>query len=141
MAEKYSGECPITSSWFGRTFLRHPQHCVNGSRTLAENIADQIGIEIVYRMYRDMRSGGVAPLLAYNRFSRFTADQLFFIGYAQAWCASPSEEQLVWLLHNDVHAPDKQRLNVVLGGMAQFAAAFGCEANSESGCDRFWVFK
>jgi len=54
---------------------------INGSHTLAENIADNGGVRealLAYRNYR--RRHGEEPILP--GFQDFTHDQLFFLGFA-----------------------------------------------------------
>jgi len=101
------------------------QH-VNGKLTLGENIADQGGLKLAYTAYRGTR--GSATITAQT--GTFTAEQQFFISFAQSWCTKrrPDLERL--LANIDPHSPPRDRVNGAIANSEAFAAAFSCPAGS-----------
>jgi len=101
------------------------QH-VNGKLTLGENIADQGGLKLAYAAYR----GTDANATPTARSQSFTAEQQFFISFAQSWCAKrrPDLERL--LANVDPHSPPRDRVNGAVANLQAFAAAFSCPAGS-----------
>src|SRR5262249_32942655 len=57
-----------------------PAQCVKGQLTLGENTADLAGVIIARNAYQISLAGKPAPVI-----DGFTADQRFFLGYAQVW--------------------------------------------------------
>jgi putative endopeptidase len=98
------------------------QH-VNGKLTLGENIADLGGLKLAYAAYRRTRSGA-------RRGDGFTADQAFFLSFAQSWCTKrrPDLERL--FANVDPHSPPRARVNGALANVDGFAAAFSCPAGA-----------
>jgi len=101
------------------------QH-VNGKLTLGENIADQGGLKLAYTAYRGTR--GSATITAQT--GTFTAEQQFFISFAQSWCTKrrPDLERL--LANIDPHSPPRDRVNGAAANLEAFAPAFSCPAGS-----------
>ena len=99
---------------------------VNGKLTLGENIADQGGLKLAYAAYRETR--GSATITA--RTGTFTAEQQFFISFAQSWCTKrrPDLERL--LANIDPHSPPRDRVNGAVANLEAFAAAFSCPPGS-----------
>ncbi|CAG9814974.1 unnamed protein product [Phaedon cochleariae] len=99
---------------------------VDGTKTLNENIADNGGARQSFRAMKKM--------LARNRVSgdtkNFTAEQLFFIGFATMWCNNPSLAYMS-AMSNDQHAFNKWRVNGVASNMEEFSTAFSCPMDSE----------
>ena len=96
---------------------------VNGQLTLGENLADLGGITIAY--YAFQRSMQRKP---HELIDGFTPEQLFFLGFAQAWRRKnrPEIERLRTL--TDPHSPAPFRVNGPLSNFPEFAKAFGCKA-------------
>src|SRR5439155_1439079 len=101
------------------------QH-VNGKLTLGENIADQGGLKLAYAAYRGTR--GSATITAQT--GTFTAEQQFFLSFAQSWCTKrrPDLERL--LANIDPHSPPRDRVNGAVANLEAFAPAFSCPASS-----------
>ena len=60
---------------------------MNGEMTLGENTADNGGLRIAYMALMDSYNGKQpAPI------DGFTADQRFFLGWAQVWCENTRTE-------------------------------------------------
>ena len=97
-----------------------PGYHVDGKFTLGENIADLGGLSIAYRAYRLSLEGREGPVI-----DGLTADQRFFIGWAQAWRRLYRQENLLNRIKTDPHAPSEFRCNGVVWNIPAFQAAFG----------------
>ena len=58
----------------------------------------------------------------------FTAEQRFFLGFAQVWCENSSPESKRVLAQTDPHSPREFRIVGVIQNMPEFGKAFGCKA-------------
>ena len=92
---------------------------VNGELTLGENIADVSGLAIAYQAYRISLNGGQGPVI-----DSFTADQRFYIGWAQGWARKYREDEARKRLLTDPHSPGEYRTNVVVSNQAAFYGAY-----------------
>lgn len=94
---------------------------VDGALTLGENIADLGGLTIAYEaLQKALAKKPQAPI------DGLTADQRFFLGWAQGWRRNYKTEELKLRLSTDVHAPSKFRANGPLSNMESFHEAFAC---------------
>jgi putative endopeptidase len=93
---------------------------VNGRLTLGENIADNGGVRLAFAAFRKALGRGEQSVGGY------TAEQRFFIGYAQIWCGSTTPEDLRRRVQIDPHSPGEFRVNGVVVNQPEFAAAFKC---------------
>jgi endothelin-converting enzyme/putative endopeptidase len=109
---------------------------VNGRLTLGENTADNGGVRLALMAY--LAGPGAAPQPVLDG---FTAEQRFFMGYAQLWCENsrPEAERLKAL--TNPHSADIYRVNGVISNMPEFQKAFSCKADApmvrENAC-RVW---
>jgi endothelin-converting enzyme/putative endopeptidase len=95
---------------------------LNGKLTLGENIADLGGLKLAHAAMRAAAEGRPpAPEVA-----GFDAEQQFFVGYAQSWCAKYREENLRLRAVTDPHAPARWRVDGPLSNLPEFARAFRC---------------
>jgi putative endopeptidase len=85
-----------------------PGEHVKGEFTLGENIGDLAGLTIAYDAYRHSPGGKKAPVIG-----GYTADQRFYLGWAQVWRRNYREANLRQRLLTDPHAPSIQRAWVV----------------------------
>lgn len=101
VVDEYSGFCPLPSNFTGA-------RCIDGAQTQGENIADNggdllfiwkwrnylalcykllyypIGMHAAFRAYKNyINLNGPDPLLPDPMMAQFTADQLFFMSFAQ----------------------------------------------------------
>ncbi len=83
-----------------------PEVKVNGELTLGENIADLGGVSIAYEALE--RHLNMHPEMR-KTIDGFTAEQRFFLGWAQSWRSSIRDEALKWQISNDPHSPDNLR--------------------------------
>jgi putative endopeptidase len=96
-----------------------PGFHVNGALTLGENIADIAGIEIAYKAYLASLNGRAPPVV-----DGMTADQRFYIGFAQSWLGKSRDESTIAQVKSDPHSPEKYRTNGVVIHMPTFYSAF-----------------
>jgi putative endopeptidase len=96
-----------------------PGFHVNGALTLGENIADIAGIEIAYKAYLASLNGRAPPII-----DGMTADQRFYIGFAQSWLGKRRDESTIAQVKSDPHSPEKYRTNGVVVHMPSFYSAF-----------------
>ncbi len=85
-----------------------PDIAVNGKQTLSENIADVAGLSVAYDAWRGTLKGKPAPAA-----SGFSAEQLFFLSFAQSWRQKIREPALRQRIVTDGHAPDEYRADTV----------------------------
>src|SRR5262249_725116 len=98
---------------------------VNGALTLGENVADLGGLKLAFAAMQAYAKAhperAAAP-------SRFTPEQQFFLGTAQAWCTNTRPQEARRLATVDPHSPPQFRVNGPLSNLPQFQQAFGCKA-------------
>jgi endothelin-converting enzyme/putative endopeptidase len=107
---------------------------LDGRLTLGENIADLGGVKLAHSAYGVLREKRPEPGVA-----GFTPDQVFFLAYAQSWCAIVRPEQARHDAADDYHSPPKWRVNGPLSNLPAFQEAFSCPADSamvRSGSER-----
>ena len=80
---------------------------VNGQVTMGENIADLGGLNIAHDAYLSTLNGKTPEPI-----DGFTADQRFFMSYAQVWRQSIRPQELAQRLKTDVHSPGEARVNI-----------------------------
>jgi predicted metalloendopeptidase len=100
-----------------------PGEHVNGKLTLGENLADLGGVSLAFdAMFNgnNKEAGG----------DGFSAEQLFFLGYAQVWCENVRPDLTSQWLLTDPHSPGKLRVNGPLSNLPAFQDAFSCAASS-----------
>lgn len=85
-----------------------PDLAVNGKQTLAENIADVAGIAAAYDGYHASAEYREAP-----EQDGFSADQQFFIAFAQSWAQKSRDAALRQQVLTDPHSPDEYRADTV----------------------------
>ena len=103
-----------------------PGFHVNGALTLGENIADIAGIEIAYKAYLTSLNGRAPPVI-----EGMTADQRFYIGYAQSWLGKRRDENTIAGVKSDPHSPEKYRTNGVVVHMPSFYSAFSVKSGDK----------
>lgn len=113
---------------------------INGNQTLNENIADNGGIKLAFRAYKTLveKEGteGALPGLG------LTEDQLFFVGFARAWCSLYKKKAAYRQLETDSHSYPKYRVVGTLRNYDKFAEAFNCKPGSAMNpmkkCSLWW---
>ncbi|HJZ10750.1 MAG TPA: M13 family metallopeptidase, partial [Acidobacteriota bacterium] len=95
---------------------------INGKLTLGENIADLAGLKIAYVALQKAQKEKPQS----EKIDGFTADQRFFLAFAQGWKRNVRPEQLRLMLATDPHSPAKFRVLGPLSNMPEFSTAFSC---------------
>ncbi|MGZ5402414.1 MAG: M13 family metallopeptidase [Aeromicrobium sp.] len=104
-------------------------HTVNGELTIGENIGDLGGLGIAHKAFRLSQadvSDGVGPAV-----DGLTADQRFFISWAQAWQGKVRAQEVVRRLTVDPHSPPEFRCNQVVRNIDAFYDAFNVSKDDE----------
>jgi putative endopeptidase len=92
---------------------------VNGKLTMGENVADLAGLTVAHDAYLATLGGKAPPVI-----DGFTADQRFYLGWAQVWRCEEREAALRNQLLTDPHSPCKVRTDVIRN-MDPWYSAFG----------------
>lgn len=108
------------------SFVVEPGLNENGKLVEGESIADLGGLTIAYNAYQKTIEGKSTPAAV----DGFTADQRFFLGWAQVWAGSTRPERMRVLVNTDPHPLDVFRVNGPMSNISAFAKAFGCKADS-----------
>jgi putative endopeptidase len=95
----------------------------NGKLVLGESIADLGGLAISYAAYEKSLEGKPRP----PDKDGFTAEQRFFLGWAQVWGANERLEFARLMANTNPHPLARFRANGPLSNLAIFAQAFGCK--------------
>ncbi len=80
---------------------------VKGQLTMGENIADLAGLTVAHDAYMTSLGGRTPPAIG-----GFSADQRFYLGWAQVWRRNYREANLRQRLLTDPHSPSQQRAAV-----------------------------
>ncbi len=97
---------------------------LDGDQTKDENVADLGGLRLAHRAM----TKALGPALHEVGADGLSAEQRFFITYAQRWCETMTPEAAAEGLKSDWHAPPRFRVNAIVSSMPQFAEAFECQA-------------
>lgn len=97
---------------------------VNGTLTLAENIADHGGMRIALGALRHVSERDAKAIDGYTPLQRF------FIARAQTFCANITPEEARRRSLADTHAPNRDRVNGVVANFPEFAEAFQCTSGA-----------
>jgi putative endopeptidase len=103
-----------------------PGFHVNGALTLGENIADIAGIEIAYKAYITSLNGAAPPVIG-----GMSADQRFYVGFAQSWLGKRREASVIAQVKSDPHSPEKYRVNGVVVHMPSYYSAFSVKSGDK----------
>jgi putative endopeptidase len=132
VADEYSG------------FEVAPGQNLNGRLTLGENTADNGGLRIAFRALQEtLAAEGAAAEPGYVDGKRdgYTAEQRYFIGFAQVWCENIREASARVLAKTDPHSSGRWRVNGTVQNFDEFGKAFSCKVGQPmmpaNGC-RVW---
>jgi len=98
----------------------------NGKLVVGESIADLGGVTIAHAAFEKTLAGKPAP----PEIDGFSAEQRFFLGFAQIWFGSARPEEQRVRVATDPHPLQRFRANGSLSNMPSFSKAFGCSAGS-----------
>jgi len=95
---------------------------VNGKLTLGENLADLGGLSIAYEAFKKTEQGK-----GNKKIDGFTADQRFFLSWAQVWRKNILPESAAQLIVVDPHSPGVHRVNGPLTNLDAWYEAFNVQ--------------
>ncbi|KAF7993585.1 hypothetical protein HCN44_010180 [Aphidius gifuensis] len=99
---------------------------INENETLDENVADNLGLDLSYDLYKQMKKEGKIKELKIPGLQDFTDDQLFFLGFANTFCGDETRKHLLNPLAKTDHPPYKWRVNGAISNTKGFSKAFSC---------------
>ncbi|CAJ0602381.1 unnamed protein product [Cylicocyclus nassatus] len=128
--EKYEQRAQCFVDQYGKIEVPKTGRKIDGERTLGENIADNGGVKLAYGAYKAFlqKHGGEEDRI--KGLEQFDNDQMFFLGWATAWCEHRTNKELTNQILSDDHSPARYRVNQVLANQREFAAAFNCNVGS-----------
>ncbi|PAV74483.1 hypothetical protein WR25_02463 [Diploscapter pachys] len=94
----------------------------DAEKSLYENIADLEGLTVSYRAWNKLHSSSWQKIVGLEKYS---TGQLFFVAYAQGWCAHRTTKS------REVHSPEDIRVLGALQNSKAFAETFGCPSNTK----------
>lgn len=94
---------------------------INGDLTNGENIADQGGVAIALTAFHIEQKKNPQP----EKIDGLTADERFFINYAQIWRGASRDDALRQSLRTNPHAPGKFRVLGTVSNTAEWYEVFG----------------
>ncbi|KAF9154691.1 hypothetical protein BG015_000219 [Linnemannia schmuckeri] len=107
---------------------------LNGEMTLPENLADNAGVKMAFRIWQSRfqsdPKGNKIQNFKLPGLDKYTPEQLFFISYARLWCTKMTPEALVDLVNHNSHSPTQWRINGAAQNSPDFAKAFKCKAGA-----------
>ena len=124
-AERFKSKTDVLAKQYDNYTMLDSLH-VNGNLTMGENIADLGGLNISYNAFQ-MALNGTQP----KPIEGYTADQRFFMAYAQVWRQNVRDKALLRQLKEDVHSPGEARVNIPPFNMDIFLAAFDIAPDSK----------
>ncbi len=109
---------------------------LNGKLTLGENVADNGGMRVAFMALLSTLAGKDPAAI-----DGLTAQQRFFLGWANVWCENDTDEYLRLGVQTDPHSSARARINGVVSNMPEFRDAYHCQADapmvSKNAC-RVW---
>ncbi|KAI9221446.1 hypothetical protein BC828DRAFT_414831 [Blastocladiella britannica] len=120
-AQQYSG------------YLVHGQ-AVNGNLTLAENMADNIGTELVTSVAKLSSYTPTIPVIKPSTSGAkefYTPEQVFFMYMASIWCLHVEPKAELHAMLRSVHAPSSARINCSVRNSREWETAFTCLAQEK----------
>ncbi len=107
---------------------------LNGYQTQGENIADNGGIKESFGAYQKWaKQNGPEQLLP--GLEKYSQTQLFFINYAQVWCAKFRDASLKSRILTGVHSPGPFRIQGPTSNFVEFSKAFNCKPKQANNPD------
>ena len=100
---------------------------LNGALGAGENIADIGGVKLgLYALAAWQKAHPEAE----RRVDGFSDEKLYFLGYAQGWCAKERPELEATQARSDPHSPPRFRVNGPMIDTPAFAATYQCAAGT-----------
>ena len=102
---------------------------INGSKTQGENIADYGGLREAFKAYQNYVSTN-GPDRRLPGLERFTAEQIFFLSFANVECSNQTPENLARQVRYGVQSPSRYRILGPLSSSVDFIKHYQCPAGS-----------
>nr|AAY55188.1 IP13936p [Drosophila melanogaster] len=124
--------------YFNQYLIPEINQTIRGNETRDENIADAGGLRAALTGYRNhmkqlQRSGADGETLAHKNEQMpgldLSPEQLFFVGFAQLWCADYEPEHY-WEELTGAHTVDKYRVLGAVSNNDDFAEVYKCPLGS-----------
>ncbi|RWS29758.1 CBN-NEP-1 protein-like protein [Leptotrombidium deliense] len=110
---------------------------IDAKLTKEENIADSLGLRIAFNSFRaNIERNSYRNEFTLSALRDFTAEQLFFIAFAQLWCVNETMESKRTTITYGPHSPEYFRVIGSLSNSAHFAKAFRCSKHSRMNAER-----
>lgn len=116
-AKAFEARTKVMEDFFDEIEVAPGLHA-NGKFTLGENLADQGGVTISFTAYKMANPDEKIP-------GDWTADQVFFLGYAGTEIQNIRPEQTTRLTKTDPHSLSQWRVNGILPHIEAWYQAFG----------------
>jgi len=100
---------------------------INGDLTNGENIADQGGVAISYTAFQIEQKKNPQP----KKIDGLTADERFFINYAQIWRGNARDNSLRMQLLTNPHSPGKYRVLGTLSNTPEWYTTYNVVAGDK----------
>ncbi|HXJ31614.1 MAG TPA: M13 family metallopeptidase [Gemmatimonadales bacterium] len=123
-ASRFRARADLVAKQFDSYTVVDANTHVNGRLTLGEDIADLGGLKIAYAAFQRSLAGKPHP----QSIDGLTAEQRFFLAWAQIWRSKATDQYLRNQVTVDPHAPARWRVMGPLSNLPEFAAAFHCKA-------------
>ena len=127
-AKKFDVKAKMVIDQYNKYTVLDTMH-VNGQLTLGENLADLGGITLAYEAFKNYSEQGKSM----DKIDGFTADQRFFLSWAQIWRSISRDEAMAQRINTDPHSPGRFRCNGPISNFEPFYNAFGIKQG-----DKLW---
>ena len=126
-AARYTAKADAIAKQYD-AFAPLPDLNINGRATLGENIADFGGLRVAYL---GLQKAEAAHKNAAQKIGGLSAEQRFFINYAQSWRQNIRDAELRRRILTDSHSPARFRVLGPLGNLPEFQQAFSCKPGAK----------
>ncbi len=121
-ASRFRARADLVAKQFDSYTVVDSSTHVNGRLTLGEDIADLGGLKIAFAAFQRSLAGKPHP----QPIDGLTAEQRFFLAWAQIWRSRSTDQYLRNQVTVDPHAPARWRVMGPLSNLPEFGAAFHC---------------
>ncbi|CAF1075040.1 unnamed protein product [Adineta ricciae] len=114
---------------------------INGNQTQGENIADNGGIKEAFYAYQKWARKNRYADKKLPGLTKYSAEQMFFINYAQVWCAKTTDSYAMSRILTGYHSPGQFRVLGTTSNFEAFDRVFRCrpgQGNSRTNKCTVW---
>ncbi|XP_075234061.1 neprilysin-11-like isoform X2 [Lycorma delicatula] len=111
-------------------YVEEAEQSVDGNLTLGENLADNGGLKDAFYGFQKLKQEKPETERKLPGLEEFTSDQLFYIGFAHAWCENWTPKSIAYGL-NDEHSPNYVRVLATTKNSKEFSDVWNCPVGSE----------